>query len=107
MKIKTKFITSIVFVFFSANSSAWNIPVAVEEAIELKPSVYYLGKSLNGKIYAKRCDNCEVLKLTITPKTRAFVANKEVILSSRVSSTVKPELTLYDPKTNKVTRLFW
>jgi len=81
----------------------------IEEGIEGTPTLVFIGKSLTGKLHVKACDdeNCPLLKLNITPQTKAFYDRKPVSLSSRIESPVKPELTIYDVNTNNVIRLYW
>jgi len=90
----------------TAFSATTNI-IQIEEAIEGEPEVFFLGKSLNGSVQARLCEECPIEKYTITPKTKAFVDDKEVLLSSRAGSSKKPVLMLFDVKTKKVTRLVW
>ena len=105
-----KLITGMTLILLSNTALSWQAPVLVEGAIEVEPSslsVYFLGKSLNGSIHGKVCEDCELEKLSITPKTKAFKGQKEVMLSSMVDESKKPDLVLFDLKTKKVTRLVW
>lgn len=81
--------------------------IMIEDAFELEPAVYFLGKNLNGAVHGQVCNTCPLVKVVITPETRAFNGKKEVSLLSKVGSTKKPRFTFYNIKTKKVTRLVW
>ena len=100
-----KFILATVFMLVMSQSVA--VEQVHEEAIEGAPDVFFLGKNMNGSIHGKICGNCPVVKLTITPKSKAFLDNKRVDLQSMSKSASKPYLTFFDIKTKNVTRMYW
>ncbi len=107
MKHVIKLVFGMLLVLLSINSMANERLVMIEGSFELEPSVYFLGGNLTGAVHGKECKTCPLVKLTITPETKAFNGRKEVSLSSKVGSSTKPTFTYYNLKSKKVTRLVW
>ncbi len=106
MKQLIKLVFTVVIALTSMQAISGKL-IMIEDAFELEPSVYFLGKNLTGAIHGKVCETCPLVKLTITPQTRAYNGEKEVSLASKVGSTKKPRFTYYNIKSRKVTRLVW
>lgn len=104
---RMKFIKKIAMVIsFLLVSSQLNAEQGVV-SYEIEPVFYYLGKSLNGSVHLPgQCEHCSILKLKITPKTKAIVNHKEVSLASVVGKK-QPTFVAYHKKTKQVRRMYW
>ena len=94
-------------IMVSFNSHALPKLEMIEDAIEGKPSVLFIARDLTGHLKARKCEDCQEIKITITPKTKAYIGQQAVSLKSMAAKTAKPELIFYDIKTKKATRLYW
>ena len=108
MKIKLMFVRLAILLFVIINPAIANDKFNInEEVIEGKPDTFFIGKTLEGSMRIKACDGCKDLKLRITPRVKAFLEGKPVLLKDAAKRTDKPLVVFYDSKTKSVTRLHW
>ena len=93
-------------VFFTANAQAFDL--GVEEAVESDALKISLDeKTATGVVYGKMCDQCERLKLTITPQTRAYAGKTQVGIAQAKSRLGREATVIYNKHTNEVIRIRW
>jgi len=103
---KTVISTFFVLVLTTMNAQAFDL--GVEEALESVALKISLDEeTATGVIYGKVCDQCEELKLTITPQTRAY-AGKTPVGIAQVKSRLGREATVvFNKHTKEVIRIRW
>lgn len=107
MKTFMKIITVIALIAVSNVVQAAGGRDANLRTYEGEPVRLFIGKDLKGFAHLKECEKCEIIKLVITPDTKALMDNKYVSLESQKGTTQKPKMVFYNVKTSKVTRLYW
>ena len=79
----------------------------LHNAIESQSLRISLDSSLNGFIEGKVCDECDTIKVTITPDTRAFDNNVEVPLKRAKSRLGRYATVIYVKDTMNVSAIHW
>lgn len=79
----------------------------VFDAIESPSLRISLNDSLNGFVEGKACDFCKVIRLRVTPETKAYENNIEVPLKNAESRLGRYAAVFYLIKTKKVTEIRW
>lgn len=98
---------------FIAACSLWAVAHAetlinLEEAAEVENLRIYTEGAAAGHVYARVCDACELLKLRIDATTRIVRSRQALGLASAAALSGKGATVLFDPRTQKVTRiLYW
>jgi len=78
--------------------------IHLEDAIEAN-SVTFIGNRANGFVMARKCDNCALQKLKLSPSTLVYSNGKKISIN-KVPSQAKTAITLiYDPKTKIVNKI--
>jgi hypothetical protein len=93
-------------VFFTTSAQAFDL--GVEEAVEsdaLKISLDV--ETATGVVYGKMCDQCERLKLLITPETRAYAGTTQVGIAQAKSRLGREATVIFNKHTNEVIRIRW
>jgi hypothetical protein len=81
--------------------------IMVEDAIETESLRISLSANLHGFVEGKVCDECETIKVPITPETKAFSGDVEVPLIKAKNRIGRPATVFYDIETKNVTRIRW
>lgn len=81
--------------------------IMVEDAIETESLRLSLSASLHGFVEGKVCDECETIKVPITPETKAFSGDVEVPLIKAKNRIGRPATVFYDIETKNATRIRW
>lgn len=81
--------------------------ILIEEAIETDSLRLSLNNNLTGFVEGKVCDECETIKVTITPRTKAYENNVEVPLKTVTSRLGRPATVYYLIATKEVSRIRW
>ena len=117
-----KNIINILILFMSFGVVAGKLPVApdgtqpleerrgfkeMHNAIESESLRISLGADLNGFIEGKVCDQCETIKVTITPATKAYASNVEVPLKNAKSRIGRYATVIYELDTKNVSAIRW
>lgn len=76
-------------------------------AIESQSLRISLDSSMNGFIEGKVCDECETIKVTITPDTKAYDNSVEVPLKKAKDRLGRYATVIYELKTMKVSAIHW
>ncbi len=76
-------------------------------AMEAESLRISLNEKLSGFVEGKVCDACEVIRVTITPATKAFANNVEVPLKTAKSRLGRYATVLYEVKSKNVTEIRW
>jgi len=79
----------------------------VHNAIESMSLRISMDASLNGFIEGKVCDECETIRVTITPATKAYANNIEVPLTNAKSRLGRYATVIYLMETKEVTAIRW
>jgi len=79
----------------------------IHNAMESMSLRIALDASLNGFIEGKVCDDCETIRVTITPETKAYAKNVEVPLKKAESRLGRYATVIYLVKTKEVTAIRW
>jgi len=74
------------------------------ESVSLRIS---LDDSLHGFIEGKVCDECDTIRVTITPDTKAYANNIEVPLKSAEARLGRYATVIYENKTKNVSAIRW
>ena len=92
--------------FVTANAQAFDL--GVEEAIEAEALKISLDeKTATGFVYGKMCDQCEQLKLKITPQSRAYVGKTQVGIALAKGRLGREATVIFNKHTNEVIRIRW
>jgi len=97
------FFFSVLFVF---NAQAFDL--GVEQAVEsvaLKISLNE--KTATGVVYGKVCDDCEELKLVITPESRAYQGKTQVGIAQAKARLGREATVIFNKETKEVIRIRW
>ncbi len=107
--MKSLNITVPVFLFLAfVTASAQAFDLGVEEAIEAEALKITLDeKTATGFVYGKMCDQCEQLKLTITPESRAYAGTTQVGIAQAKSRLGREATVIFNKHTNEVIRIRW
>ncbi|HEB82222.1 MAG TPA: hypothetical protein ENJ11_05110 [Gammaproteobacteria bacterium] len=81
--------------------------VLVEDAIEADSLRISLGRDLRGFVEGKVCDDCETIKVVITPKTKAYENNVEVPLKRAAGRVGQSATVYYYIDSKEVSRISW
>ncbi len=82
--------------------------VQIEEAAEVSRLELQPGAGDGTYIYARVCDQCEMLSLRIGDDTEVFRRRSPITMASATRLRGIGATVLFDPKTNDVTRIiFW
>lgn len=81
--------------------------ILIEDAIEADSLRISLNENLTGFVEGKICDDCETIKVKITPKTKAYENNVEVPLKRAESRLGRSATVYFLIKTNEVSRISW
>lgn len=79
----------------------------LEDAMEIGSLRISLNDDNTGFVQGKICDQCEELKVAITPETRAYEKNVEVPLEKAAGRIGRPAIVFIDRAHTKVTRIKW
>lgn len=106
---KTTFFTALcATVLVTTMAAEASIVQQVEEGAEVARLDLRLNGAGEGQIYARVCDQCEMLTLTVNAKTLAFVRKRPVSLAEAERRRGEGATVLFDPKSRIVTRIvFW
>ncbi len=90
----------------TANAQAFDL--GDEEAVETDALKISLDEeTLTGTVYGKMCDQCDQLKLTITPRSRAYAGRTQVGLAQAKARLGREATVIYNKNTNEVIRIRW
>lgn len=81
--------------------------IETHNAIESASLRISIGSDLNGFVEGKVCDECETIKVNVTPATKAFKNNVEVPLSRAKSRLGRFATVIYEVKTKNVSAIRW
>jgi len=81
--------------------------IETHNAIESASLRISMDDSLNGFVEGKVCDTCEVIKVTITPATKAFENDVEVPLKRAESRIGRFATVIYALETKQVSAIRW
>jgi len=94
------------FVLCTTNAQALNL--SVEEAVEAVALKISLNEeTATGVIYGKVCDQCEELKLEITPETRAYEGKTQVGIAQAKARLGRYATVIFNKETKQVIRIRW
>ena len=80
----------------------------VEQAIEAEQLKISLDEKTGmGYVYGKICDECEKIKVSITPKAKAFEGRKQVALGKAKRRLGQQATVIFDRETMEVIRIRW
>lgn len=103
---KTIILAFLSVVFISANAQAFDL--GVEEAVETEALKISLDEeTATGFVYGKKCDECKQLKLTITPRSRAYAGKTEVGIAQAKSRLGREATVIFNKHTKEVIRIRW
>lgn len=77
------------------------------QTIEADKLQIVLGDDLNGYVTGKICDQCKVLRVVITPDTRAFAKDVPTPLINAKNRAGKKALVTFEEVTLKVVTIHW
>ncbi|MDH5516207.1 MAG: hypothetical protein OEY36_00130 [Gammaproteobacteria bacterium] len=102
--MKNKLLTALIMIssLMTVNSFAANRMVMAEEAIESGALQIKMSNDLTGVISGKRCDDCELVLVKITPNTKLEINGKPTALKRAKSCAGKPGLVLYKIKSQEI-----
>jgi len=107
MKSSNIAIPAFLFLVFST-ATAQAFDLGVEEAVESKALKITLDEeTATGFVYGKICDECEQLKLTITPQSRAYAGKTQVGIAQAKSRLGREATVIFNKQTNEVIRIRW
>lgn len=89
---------------FNANAVE---PKQSTQTIEASKLQIVLGKDLNGYVTGKICDQCETLRVVITPETLAFAGRTPVPLILAKERAGKDALVTFEEKSLIVKTIHW
>lgn len=81
--------------------------IETHNAIESASLRISLDDSLHGFVEGKVCDFCETIKVTITPKTKAYSKNVEVPLKKAKDRIGRFATVMYELDTKNVSEIRW
>jgi len=79
----------------------------IHNALESMSLRISMDSSLNGFIEGKVCDECETIRVTITPATKAYANNVEVPLKEAESRLGRYATVIYLKETKEVSAIRW
>ena len=80
---------------------------SLEDAMETDSLRISLNDDNTGFVQGRICDQCEELKVAITPETRAYEKNVEVPLKKAAGRIGRSATVFIDREHTKVTRIKW
>lgn len=81
--------------------------IETHDAIESESLRISIGGDLNGFVEGKICDDCETIKVNITPATKAYKNGKEVSLLSAKNRLGRFATVIFEVKTKNVSAIRW
>jgi len=81
--------------------------IETHNAIESQSLRISLDSSLHGFVEGKVCDQCETIKVTVTPETRAYDNDVEVPLIRAKSRIGRYATVIYELNTKNVSEIRW
>jgi len=81
--------------------------IMIEDAIEAESLRLSLNDNMTGFVEGKICDECETIKVTITPRTKAYANGVEVPLKTVTSRLGRPATVFFLIETKEVSRIRW
>jgi hypothetical protein len=81
--------------------------IQTHNAIESQSLRISLDSSLHGFVEGKVCDQCETIKVTVTPETRAYDNDVEVPLIRAKSRIGRYATVIYELNTKNVSEIRW
>ena len=104
--LKTAVPCILVVMSYAMNAHAVNM--SVEAAIESESLKISLNEKTGiGVVYGKVCDQCEQLKLNITPETRAYEGKTHVGLAQAKGRLGQYATVIFNKETLDVIRIVW
>ena len=92
----------------SVNTGVSGTLINLEEAAEVSRLEMRLDGANAGRIYARMCDDCELLTLRANNETRITRGRELLSLDQAAALKNKGATVLFDPSTRQITRiLFW
>ncbi len=92
----------------ATNTGVTGTLINIEEAAEVSRLELQLDSPTAGRIYARICDNCELLTLRADSNTRIERGRARLSLDQAAGLRGKGATVLFNPNTLKITRiLFW
>lgn len=79
----------------------------IHDSFEAESLRISLGADLNGFVEGKVCDQCETIKVIITPETKAYANNVEVPLIKAKSRIGRYATVMYELDTKNVSTIRW
>jgi len=90
------------------NTGVTETLINIEEAAEVSALVMHLDSPAAGRIFARVCDDCELLTLRANSKTRIKRGQKFLSLDQAAALKAKGATVLFNPSTLRITRIiFW
>lgn len=87
----------------SADYKHFEVLEHAAEVMELE-----LSASKDQLVYARRCDQCPTLALSIDPRTAIYDGRKRIAIGSAAAFDKRGGTLFFDPETRRVTRIvFW
>lgn len=103
-----RFLSSLVAVLaVSFNTVIGGTLINLEEAAEVTQLQIRIDGSGGSRIYARICDNCELLALRADSSTRIERARQRISLQQAADLKNKGATVLFDPATLRVTRIIY
>ena len=81
--------------------------IETHNAIESQSLRISLASNLSGFVEGKVCDECESIKVTITPQSKAFNKSVEVPLINAKNRIGRYATVIYELKSKNVTAIHW
>jgi len=96
----------LISLFYTLNAHAAN--TSVQAAIESESLKISLDENTGtGVVYGKVCDECEELKLNITPETRAYEGKTQVGLAQARGRLGREATVIFNTETKNVVSIRW
>jgi len=84
-----------------------SVTIELYNAIESDTLRISINAGGSGFVEGQVCDACELLKVTVTPETKAFANNVEMPLAMAKSRLGRYAVVIYDVETKNVTEIRW
>lgn len=96
----------VVIAFYAANAHAFDL--GEEEAIEsVSLKISLNEETATGVVYGQVCDQCDELKLKITPESRAYRGNTQVGIAEAKGRLGRYATVIFNKDTLEVIRIKW
>lgn len=100
--MKINVLVTLLLSIFSVTAFAENYMVAFEEAIESSALEVRVARDLTGIVKGKRCDECEMVLVKVTPKTKLEIDGFKTPLKNANKCLGKSGLVIYKVDTREV-----